>query len=400
MKPNTQIRDEASAWFVEFSEGDVSLEQRQEFSQWLRASPEHVRAYLKIAATFEDLGALEKSRTVTAEALVRQALADGNVVTLDDRLARPAARGSSGSATKLRPRLFAAAATLAAVAIAAGAWQLTQRGVYSTGIGEQRLVNLADGSTIELNADSRIRVYLRDRERDVELLEGQALFHVAKDPGRPFIVRSDSTSVRAVGTQFDVNRETSDTVVTVLEGRVAIVRTDGLAVTTGSADRKAMPTPLPQAGTADPGLPPDPNSTDSAVTLDSRFPAGSGVSADVGVSTITGLPTPDRPLYLSAGEQVVLTAQAASKPAHPDVTAATAWRERKLIFSSSPLADVAGEYNRYHEKRLRVADPALKDFRISGVFSAADTTSLITFLRAQSNILVEEHESEIVLKSK
>lgn len=385
MKPNPQIRDEASAWFVEFSEGDVPLEQRQEFSQWLRASPEHVRAYLSVASTFEDLGALDKSRTGDAEELVRRALADGNVVELEGRRviapaeAEALARaGSSVSATHVARRkvarraLFAAAAALTAMATGIGFWQVWQSGVYTTGIGEQRLVNLADGSTIELNADSRIRVRLRDRKRDVDLLEGQALFHVAKDPARPFIVHSDTTSVRAVGTQFDVNRESSETVVTVLEGRVAVARTGyDLSPPSGSAQGEGPSAPGPHGGTTDAGAPLD-----------------------------TSLPTEARPLYLSAGEQVILTAQAASKPARPDVAAATAWRERKLIFSSSPLTDVAGEYNRYHEKRLRVADPALKDFRISGVFSAADTTSLIAFLRAQSNIVVEEHESEIVLKSK
>lgn len=383
MKPNAQIRDEASAWFVEFSEGDVPLELRQEFSLWLRASPEHVRAYLRVAATFEDLGGLEKSRKGDAEDLVRRALADGNVVGLEGRRATapadagaPARASSSVSAAHVAPwkagrrALFAAAAGVLAIAAGIGFWQVWQSGVYSTGIGEQRLVNLADGSTIELNADSRIRVRLGNRQRIVDLLAGQALFHVAKDTSRPFIVHSDSTSVRAVGTQFDVNREASDTIVTVLEGRVAVASTD-LNLTYGPAGRERAPTQALPAGTAQTDLPAD-----------------------------TGLPTAERPLYLSAGEQVILTAQAVSKPAHPDVAAATAWRERKLIFSSSPLTDVAGEYNRYHEKRLRVADPALKDFRISGVFSAADSTSLIAFLRAQSTILVEEHESEIVLKSR
>src|SRR5579862_3644298 len=163
MKPNAQIRDEASAWFVEFSEGDVSLELRQEFSQWLRASPEHVRAYLAVAATFEDLGAFDKSRTADAETLVRRALVEGNVVSLNAQPERPAARSSSRGATKLRPRVWATAATLTAVALAVGTWQLSHRGLYSTGIGEQRLLNLADGSTIELNAESRIRVHLGDR---------------------------------------------------------------------------------------------------------------------------------------------------------------------------------------------------------------------------------------------
>jgi transmembrane sensor len=244
------------------------------------------------------------------------------------------------------------AAGLAALVLGLGAlllWANGQNGLYATGIGEQRIVNLSDGSTIELNAESRVLVGLGDAERVVDLLEGQALFHVAKDLQRPFIVRSDTTRVRAVGTQFDVNRQATDTVVTVLEGRVAVAR--------------AL-----EGGT------------------DARHYARA--------------PSEASPLYASAGEQVILTAQAVSKPAHPDVAAATAWRERKLVFSSSPLPQVVGEYNRYHEKRLVIADPTLSDFRISGVFSAADAASLIAFLKVQSNIEVDERPNEIVLRAK
>jgi len=89
-------------------------------------------------------------------------------------------------------------------------------------VGEQRSIALADGSIIDLNARSRIRVRLSKDERDVELLQGQALFHVAKDNSRPFVVRSDTTVVRAVGTEFDVYRKKNGTVITVLEGRVVV----------------------------------------------------------------------------------------------------------------------------------------------------------------------------------
>jgi transmembrane sensor len=410
-KPNAQIRNEAAAWFVEFSEGEVPREMRQTFSLWLKASPEHVRAYLQVSATFDDLSHLGRGRTADIEALIEAAQAGANVIELEDRRAGesaarlsedtplvrespsrarrwssfiplgkripsrrlaerrgvwPEARSENkqnekdlppplgrGQGVGSRPLL---AASVALVVFSLGTlalWLNAQRGVYATGIGEQRIVNLVDGSTIELNADSRLRVRFSDSERFVDLVQGQALFHVAKDPQHPFSVRTDGTTVRAVGTQFDVNRQASDTVVTVLEGRVAIARAAG--------------------------------------PVGSSLPQGAAGSAAANETVA---------LYASAGEQVILTAQAASKPAHPDVAAATAWRERKLVFSSSPLPVVVGEYNRYHEKRLVIADPALSDFHISGVFSAADATSLIAFLRTQSNINVEEQGSEIVLKSK
>jgi transmembrane sensor len=428
LTPNAQILDEASAWFVEFSEGEVAPDAREAFSAWLKASPEHVRAYLAVSATFDDLGVLEKSRKGTAEGLVYQALREGNVVDLRDRVvsagdlrstvsatdvASPGGRAPAGpedtraaaqrpwrarqsnlllsrqphpmdrdvtagsaedfeylsgkkiekrswrardglaTATSAPSRWIAPRGVLAASVVASivglGAtalWLSSQRGVYTTGTGEQRIVNLADGSTLELNAESVVRVRLTDRERDVDLEKGQALFNVAKDSRRPFIVKSDGTTVRAVGTQFDVDRETSATVVTVLEGRVAV--------------------------------------------------AQESEAAAVG----TLFPTDASPLFVSAGEQVILTAQAASRPAHADLAAATAWRKGKLIFSSTPLTAVIAEYNRYHEKRLVLADAALADFRISGVFSAADSTSLIAFLRAQSNIAVEEQGSRILLRAR
>jgi transmembrane sensor len=341
-KPNSQILEEASTWFAEFCGGEVASSDCEAFSAWLKASPEHVRAYLAASAIFDDLGALEKHRTADAQALIDRVLAEGNVVRLEDRRAiAPAGASSAVSSTVIvrrwRRAALVTAAAITSVALALGVWQVWFAGIYASGIGEQRVLNLADGSTIELNADTRVRVHWSNRERLVDLLGGQALFYVARDPRRPFVVRSDTTRVRAVGTRFDVNRQTHDTVVTVLEGRVAVA----------ASEQEATP-----------------------------------------------------PLYVSAGEQVILTAQAASKRLHPDVAAATAWREKKLVFSSSPLTDVVGEYNRYHEKRLRVADPALSDFRISGVFSAEDATSLIAFLRDQPNIALEEAGGEILLRSK
>jgi transmembrane sensor len=356
LKPNAQILDEASAWFVEFSESEIEPAAREAFSLWLRASPEHVRAYLKVSATFDTMGQLHRHRGRDVQALLDALLAEGNVVDLGSKKAPTTGKTSlpllgqesglrSGSA---RSRLIAASVAILVFAVGALAIWNAQRWVYATGIGEQRLVNLADGSTIELNAQSRLRVQLTQSERLVDLEGGQALFHVAKDPSRPFIVKSDGTRVRAVGTQFDVNREATDTVVTVLEGRVAVATNqDGVA--------------------------------------DARAPT----------------------LYLSAGDQVTLaqTSTPATPNTHPtptraDVAAVTAWTQHKLVFASSPLPEVAGEYNRYHEKRLRVADPALADFRISGVFSAVDASALIAFLRAQPNIQVEENDREIVLKSR
>lgn len=349
---NSQILEEASTWFVELSEGHLTDKTREQFSDWLRASPEHVRAYLQISALWEDAPLLGKGAE-DVEALIARTRAAGNVVRVGtDR--QPSSVRSRRFVTPLRSAL---AASLVLVAIGITFW-LQQRGVYETAIGEQRLLTLADGSTIELNAQSRVRVHFTAAERSIDLLEGQVLFHVTHDTARPFIVHSGAASVRAVGTQFDVDRRSGETIVTVVEGRVAV-----------------LPDSLLQPM--------------SANALDSSAPSISAPDF-----ALTG-PGGAHGLLLTAGEQVTLTAKAASRPTRTDVAAAIAWTQRKLVFASSPLTQVADEYNRYHQKRIVIRDRRLANFLVSGVFSATDSRAFVAFLRAQPNLTVHETDTEI-----
>jgi len=121
-------------------------------------------------------------------------------------------------------------AMTAIVLIGFMAWLIRDPG-YSTDAGEQHSLTLSDGSTVQLDALSKIRIHYTDHERDVELVKGQALFEVAKDSMRPFVVQSGPTRVTAIGTQFDVRRNESDTIVTVVEGRVAV--SDGSLLSAG-----------------------------------------------------------------------------------------------------------------------------------------------------------------------
>jgi transmembrane sensor len=349
---NSQILEEASTWFVELSERRLTDKVREQFSDWLRASPEHVRAYLQISALWEDTPLLGKGAE-DVEALIARTRAAGNVVRVGkDR--QPLSVRSRRFVTPLRSAL---AASLVLVAVGITFW-LQQRGVYETAIGEQRSLTLADGSTIELNAQSRVRVHFTAAERSIDLLEGQVLFHVTHDTARPFIVHSGAASVRAVGTQFDVDRVSGETVVTVVEGRVAVL-----------PDSLLQPV--------------------SANAVDSSAPYISAPDF-----ALTG-PGGARGLLLTAGEQVTLTAQAASRPTRTDVAAAIAWTQRKLVFASSPLTQVADEYNRYHQKRIVIRDRRLASFLVSGVFSATDSRAFVAFLRAQPNLTVHETDTEI-----
>jgi transmembrane sensor len=375
---NTQIHEEACEWFIECRAGDLDDAARAEFDRWLRKSPEHQRAYLEIAAIWNEGPTLDPAGRWTLETLVAQAAEDpGNIVALAPRAAShtsqsvlnktatagcatPGVPGSSGHAggdtgprrsvaPMARLLLFAVAASILLVTSAIAVYFFASSGVYTTGLGEQRSLALSDGSTVQLNSLSKIRIHYSEHERSVDLLRGQALFHVAKDTMRPFVVSSDQTRVRAVGTQFDVYRKSEGTVITVVEGRVAVFSSS----------------PLP-----------------SAKGRDDRSPAARLV-----------------PAYsanlLAAGEQITVTPRAARRTPHPNLAGATAWTQRQLIFDSVSLADVADEFNRYNERKLVIDPAALGTLHISGVFSSTDPASLIHFLRDHLGLRVVETPAEI-----
>jgi transmembrane sensor len=375
---NAQVLDEAAHWLIEFRTDEPDAITRDRFATWLRLSPEHVGAYLKLAAVWEDAGGADLARELDLESLIALGRAGRNVVGFPSVPGPESSRSQSGvetplspsvlnsaqatvdisgphpaiAPTSMRPRRYylAAAASLVALAGATlGWWVLNQDPTYATQVGEQRTLALADGSSVELNALSRIRVHFSDHERGVELLGGQALFTVAHSRARPFVVMSADTRVRAVGTQFDVNRKAHQTTVTVVQGRVAVF-------------------------------------TPEAAPLN----VGSGAHAPPAVE-------------LGPGEQVTVAARAVSHPHRANLATATAWTQQQLIFESTPLAEAAEDFNRFNTRRLRVEGAELGSFHVSGTFAARDPASLsrfVLFLRDQPGIAVQESDDQIVVRQK
>jgi len=285
-----------------------------------------------------------------------------------------------------RPRLkFLALAASFLVLGVAGAFFYNQRGTYSTATGEERSVSLEDGSTLDLNSQSKVRVRFNTHERTVELIQGQALFRVSKDLARPFIVSTDTTQVRAVGTQFDVYRKSSGTVVTVIEGRVAVLP-EAASPKRPAAGASSEPQNVPGKLT-----PPSPRksanrrSEGSALPPSEPLPAGFMRQGEV---------------LLAAGEQLTVTPESISQPRAADTTLATAWTQRKITFRGATLREVVEEFDRYNTRRLVIADPTLMNTRISGVFSSSDPGPLLRFLRELPDFSVTETDSEIRISRK
>jgi transmembrane sensor len=335
-KLSTLAVEEASAWLIDFEEGKTDLADRKEFDAWLRRSPEHVRAYLEISAVWEDGGALKKQANAGLEALIARAIAEQTIHRLDPSGASNVGAGELPRRMSRRFSLALAATVLLSLGLGISAWYATYRhSIYTTGTGEQRSLMLEDGSSIELDSRSRLKVRYSKTERSVELLEGQAFFSVAKNPSRPFIVTTGDTHVRAVGTQFDVYLKKSGTVVTVIEGKVAV--------------NDAQPDP-PEVG--------------------GPFTTTAHRASQV----------------LSAGEQLTVTSVGVAAPKPVNLTTTMAWTERKLVFDSTPLLEVVEEFNRYNRQQLVIREAELSNTHVTGVFSSTDSSTMIEFLRKRFGV--------------
>lgn len=334
---NDQISHEAAEWLIEFRSGDIDAGGRRAFDAWLRASPEHIRAFIEMAALWQEGGAIDPRRQLDVEAIVDRAQSERNVAELAvvQLAAAPIDAGSTTSMRR-RPARIAPWAIAASLLVAVLAAALILRPgrprpqTYTTDAGARRSILLPDGSKALLDSKSRLRVAYTATTRKVELLQGQALFSVVSNPWRPFLVQAGDAVVRDVGTVFDVNRLSDGTIVTVVEGRVA---------------------------------------------------AGGGGGAP--------------PIYLSADEQLnVRIGQLLPQPIHVDASSEIAWTHGQVVLESATLADVARVFNRYSKRRLVAEDLGAKPLQLSGVFST-DPDFVIGYLRGRPDIVMTETPREI-----
>ena len=209
---------------------------------------------------------------------------------------------------------------------------------YETRIGGFSRVVLEDGSVIDLNTDSDVRVRLRGDRREVKLLRGEGRFQVAPDKNRPFTVAAADTAVRAVGTAFTVRLHGSDQVdVLVSEGTVAV------------ESARVQHTPPLTAG-------------DAAIVL------------------------PDR-VSVSRVEPQLLARR-------------MAWTSGRLEFRGETLGEAVQEFNRYNRRQIRLSDTSLGGLRVGGSFGATDPESFASALGSAFKLRVTSGSNEeIVLQS-
>lgn len=314
-------RAEAAAWIVRLHGPHRSAELEAGFRAWLAADAENGRQFERVTEVWDAGG------TIPVAGLPRV----------------------NRWREAQRSRHWALAAMILLV-FGLGAWALNHFWLnpsYATGIGEQRLVRLEDGSRIALNSNTLIRVACCDTERRVRLERGEAYFEVARDPARAFIVVAGDHQVTALGTAFVVRHDASRTAVTLVEGKVAVSgRRSGDEERTTSVKAQSV------------------RESGGAVQL----PSSPG-KQEQGATTDTG----SAAIVLSPGQRLTFMGGAMPRLDEPRIEAVTAWRRGEVMLDRTTLATAVAEMNRYDERMLVIDDPGVAALRISGIYHAGDS---------------------------
>lgn len=204
---------------------------------------------------------------------------------------------------------------------------ITQSDLFITAYGEVKTYNLVDGSTLTLNANSKVQVNIDSTERAISLISGEAFFKVKSMKSLPFLVKSNGVNVRVLGTQFSVKSTSSEESVTVLEGKVSV---------SPSVQSDHPPLTLTQ---------------NEAVSIEKK-------------STVI------KPIKVNAKEKL-------------------AWTNKKLVYKGEKLASVISDLNQYYDTKFKLADSNLNDTKVIAVISLNSQES--TLEKLQSLLKLEAH---------
>ncbi|WP_116808685.1 FecR family protein [Steroidobacter cummioxidans] len=225
------LSEQAAGWFVRLVANDLSPRERREYLAWLKASDRHVEALLDI---YRYHGYGRKAK-LHMRATPENDLGE-NVIPFGPR-GMNVVHQQALRMKRRRVRLLQVAAAVAGVAFTVVAGWVAKTEYFdkhiATGPGQWDRAMLSDGSVLRIGPNTRLRWSFDAGQRTIVLSEGEAVFEVAKDPDRPFIVTTHIGDVRAVGTEFGVSLVNASTaIVTVAQGRVAVSRHDDARVVT------------------------------------------------------------------------------------------------------------------------------------------------------------------------
>jgi transmembrane sensor len=314
-----EISARAAQWLIkQYASSAWNVDDQSAFEMWMAESPAHMLAYWRLEAVWgraDRLTALRRPLGATEQPVERRR----RIISII---------GRSGIGLFL----------LGALTIGASFYLRPDGSTsYETPLGGHKILVLADGSKIELNTDTLVRVVINGVRRDVWLDKGEAYFQIKHDAAHPFVVRAGNQRITDIGTAFSIRRDADRLQVMLIEGRAKLE--------SDSTELRTKPVVLK------PG--------------------------DVAVATSGGI--------------------AFMRKLAPAVSELLAWRRGLLAFDNTPLADVAAEFNRYNREKLIVVGTEARSVGVGGHFRA---TNLEAFKRIARNILrlhVESHGDETVI---
>ena len=343
------IEQQAAEWLIRLDGDQVLLpEERRSLRRWMARSTAHREHLFRLAELWSDMNVLNEL-----------AVPLDHVVQVENSRRR-----------WLRPASLVAAAGAVVVAVGlailiGGGSPLDSNGLYATAVGQQQLIALADGSTVNLNTDSQIRVAYGDEYRDIHLLRGEAHFSVAENRAIPFRVSAGNGRIRALGTAFSVYIRNGSVDVTVSEGSVVLERvvSSGASLESGTgAQIPAVEGPVRELGTLRAGQ----------------------------VATIPSL-------VRDSDVSESLRNFGSIEP--PELQRRLSWTEGVLLFSGEALADVVSEIGRYTMAEIEFTDPEVGAIRIGGRFPVGETETMFETLESAFGLSVTYVSEDHVLIS-
>ncbi len=308
-----EVRAAAARWRERRDQPEWSAEDQSALNTWLAQSPAHKIAYLRVDHVWERADRLSALRT-------------------------SAATGRSN----VRSASARVAAAFVIAAIAGGAWfalspQPSRERVYATGIGGRETLKLADGSQIELNTGTTVRVSVNANQRRVTLEKGEAFFQIVHNAERPFVVAAGDHRVVDLGTKFMVRRDPGRFEVALVEGRARLEATNGKAAA----------------------------------------PARDLVPGDVVIATANTVFSEKKATQTLANE--------------------LGWRRGVLVFRDAALADVAEELNRYNTQKIIIADAEVARLTIGATIPTHGVDAFTRVARDVFGLHIANRNGEIVI---
>lgn len=336
---------EAAEWVLRFQDQNMTRAERAEYVQWLRESPLNVAEMLRASYVHGELASFPHWNEIAPLDASSTSIATLDVPHAKDRPDRALQPARAESRPGRRGWwLTAVAASVAAAGVALLYFAELDPQTIDTAPGERREVTLADGSVVRVGPMTTLRARFTERERRVVLSRGDALFRVAKDPTKPFLVETDHTRVRAVGTAFGVERQGDSVIVTVEEGRVSVTQ----AVVTS-------------APSSTPAIPPT-------------------------------------EISLGADQQIVVPQIGPmGRIRKVDSRRELSWSDGRLVFEHASVAEVVERFNRFNRVQMQVLDPQLAARPVSAVFDASDPDAFVVFLESVANVRVTRPSPNMIV---